>query len=242
MAKPQRRCIFCGGTGLTREHIWADWLKKFVPRPHTFTRHTLDRQKHDEISGKIIGWSKKGRLNRSGDPRSQKMPVVCMTCNTGWMSKLQELAKPILAPLIIGNWTDLDVISQKTLSAWATMFVMVYEWADEETLASTQDERTYFKSNRTPPNHWMIWMGRYTGKKQIPCKHTGMRVQDMGLPLSSPNADGFLNVIRRLTHSLLGRFFFTHLAPRHLLSLPTLIGLMMLTSASIAFGQFKSFL
>ena len=100
------------------------------------------------------------------------------------------------------------MISQKTLSAWATMFVMVYEWADEETLASTQDERTYFKSNRTPPNHWMIWMGRYTGKKQIPCKHTGMRVQDMGLPLSSPNADGFFECNTQINTFVVGEVLF----------------------------------
>src|SRR6266566_295420 len=32
MPKPQGRCIFCGRTGLTKEHIWADWLKKFIPK------------------------------------------------------------------------------------------------------------------------------------------------------------------------------------------------------------------
>ena len=34
-AKPvesQGRCIFCGGTGLSKEHIWSDWLKSLIPR------------------------------------------------------------------------------------------------------------------------------------------------------------------------------------------------------------------
>ena len=30
MSKPQKRCIFCGATGMSREHIWGDWLKKHV--------------------------------------------------------------------------------------------------------------------------------------------------------------------------------------------------------------------
>jgi hypothetical protein len=30
MSKPQKRCTFCGATGMSKEHIWGDWLKKHV--------------------------------------------------------------------------------------------------------------------------------------------------------------------------------------------------------------------
>ena len=30
--KPPGRCIFCGKVGLTKEHMWADWLRSYIPR------------------------------------------------------------------------------------------------------------------------------------------------------------------------------------------------------------------
>jgi hypothetical protein len=38
MARPQRFCIFCHKPGLTYEHVWPDWLKKYVPK--NMTDHT----------------------------------------------------------------------------------------------------------------------------------------------------------------------------------------------------------
>ena len=32
MADHQTFCIFCGGTPLSREHIWADWLRRYIPK------------------------------------------------------------------------------------------------------------------------------------------------------------------------------------------------------------------
>jgi len=32
LVKPHGRCIFCGGTGLSKEHIWSDWLSGLIPR------------------------------------------------------------------------------------------------------------------------------------------------------------------------------------------------------------------
>jgi hypothetical protein len=37
MAKKQGQCIFCGGLGLTREHIWADWASAYIKK--NVTRH-----------------------------------------------------------------------------------------------------------------------------------------------------------------------------------------------------------
>ncbi len=32
MANPQGRCVFCGGTPVTKEHVWSDWLDEVIPR------------------------------------------------------------------------------------------------------------------------------------------------------------------------------------------------------------------
>jgi hypothetical protein len=49
MSKPQGKCIFCDGYGLTKEHIWAKWLNPYLPKNvvnHKFFSeiYTLDDQ------------------------------------------------------------------------------------------------------------------------------------------------------------------------------------------------------
>lgn len=134
MARPQRFCIFCGGAGLTREHVWADWLKKYVPKdmPEHTALFAIVHPTHSEPS----------RRKRSGDLQSRRLRVVCKSCNTGWMCRLQERAKPYLLPLIQGEVTAFDLDAQTILSAWVAMFVMVAEHFNPYTVTTSQEQRS----------------------------------------------------------------------------------------------------
>src|SRR5205085_373803 len=101
-----------------------------------------------------------GKLERPGDPHSQRLRVVCGYCNNNWMGRLQERAKRILLPLVVGDWTDLSAIDQSTLAAWITMTVMVREAANPPTMTSTQTERFAFRQDQSPLDNWSIWIGR----------------------------------------------------------------------------------
>lgn len=68
---------------------------------------------------------------RSGEPQSGRLRVVCASCNNGWMSDLQQEAKPHLLPLIKGETYLLHRNAQKTLAAWIAMFAMVAEHVDK---------------------------------------------------------------------------------------------------------------
>ena len=37
MSKPAGKCVFCDKPGLTKGHVWPDWLNNILPR--TATRH-----------------------------------------------------------------------------------------------------------------------------------------------------------------------------------------------------------
>ncbi len=152
-ARPQRLCIFCGRPRLTREHVWADWLKRYIPKTaanYSYLSATL-HPAHSEFQRKKI----------SGDLRSRKLRVVCTSCNTGWMSQLQERAKPYLLPLIHGDTTAFYTDAQQLLSAWIAMFVMVAEHFDRYKVVSTNRERRYLRKELRAPPNWRIWIGDY---------------------------------------------------------------------------------
>jgi hypothetical protein len=160
MARPQRFCIFCGKPGLTREHVWADWLKRFIPKTAAnYSRFVATAHPtHTEFKRKMV----------SGDLRSQRLKVVCKSCNNGWMSRLQERTKSLLLPFLNGEVTVMDVHQQEILAAWIAMFVMVAEYFDPYKVATPQSERDYLMENQKTPPNWKIWFGDLDEKSHWP--------------------------------------------------------------------------
>jgi hypothetical protein len=152
-ARGRRLCLFCAGPGLSREHIWADWLKAYIKKDDP--RHEISSLFHPAPQRpEMIKEIKK----QEGDVRSRRLRVVCKTCNNGWMSRLQNRAKPILIPLLTGESATLSILDQQIIAAWATMTVMVGEYIKAETAVITQSERDHLRLTNTPPPTWKIWI------------------------------------------------------------------------------------
>jgi hypothetical protein len=131
--KPPGRCIFCDSLGVTQEHMWADWLRSYIPRTlaETRTRSALIHLDGDKTTF----------INRTGDPHSRRIKCVCRKCNNEWMSRLQEDSKPFLVPMLTGEeQVTLHRRAQTILSAWIAMTVMVAEHADKEKIAISSAE------------------------------------------------------------------------------------------------------
>jgi hypothetical protein len=147
------RCIFCGATGLSKEHVWADWLKAYIPK---------DMAEHSSMSALLHPTHADRKTKKiAGDPRSRRLRVVCRACNNEWMSRLQTATKPYLLPLVLGEVTALDVNAQATLAAWIAMFVMVAEHFDRAKVATPQSERDFLRKREKTPSTWRIWIGDY---------------------------------------------------------------------------------
>lgn len=155
MAKSQRFCIYCGGSPLTKEHLYAAWLRPYVPvrtlHSHGIEAHNLWRHKPE----KTVSW-------RAGDSHSRTIRVVCKTCNEGWMSNIQQSAKPYLIPILTNSAARLTRVAQKTLAGWAAMMVMTGEFIDREMIAIPQSERDHLRTTKLPPKGWRIWLASHT--------------------------------------------------------------------------------
>lgn len=60
----------------------------------------------------------------------ERCRVACKGCNSGWMSGLDDWAKPILAPLIGGKPFVLTPHNRKILATWAAKTASTAEHGD----------------------------------------------------------------------------------------------------------------
>lgn len=157
MSKPRKICIFCGNTGMSKEHIWGKWLKDYVRQ---------DLLKHGMFTQVV---NRPGTPNtehlriKSGDPLQSKVRVVCMKCNNEWLSVIQDRTKPHLIPLFTGTTRVLGAEAQESLATWITMATMTAEHlvGDPRQRAISQADREFLWRNGKPPAEWRILIGRY---------------------------------------------------------------------------------
>src|SRR5262245_4657141 len=117
-------CIFCNRNDakLTREHIWADWLTAYVTKDlinYEAAKVTVHRRgiPDDVLSNKV-----------AGDPKSRRVKCVCVSCNTGWMKRIQDLAKPIVVPMLEGERVMIGRKERRIIAPWIAMAVMCSEF------------------------------------------------------------------------------------------------------------------
>jgi hypothetical protein len=158
---PPGRCISCNSLGLTREHMWADWLRDYIPR---------ERIEHYTAFKTFVPDKAEQTLKRrTGDPHSTRIKCVCRKCNNEWMGKLQENAKPYLVPMLEGKNISLFRNGQNAIAAWATMMVMVSEYLEKDqgmVAIPSADRHWLYKQHRPPSSRWRIWIGQHRRQMQ----------------------------------------------------------------------------
>lgn len=148
-------CIYCGGTPLSHEHMFANWLRDYIPREMEHHKAQFTVTFPDK--------SESATILKTGDPYARRLRCVCLGCNTGWMSKLQQDVKPYLIPMLTGEAASLGRKAQKLISAWIVMTMMTAEFIDKSMVAVPQVERGYLREFLRPPKTWRIWIGSISG-------------------------------------------------------------------------------
>ena len=148
MPNPQRRCAFCGRTGMTKQHVFGDRLLAFLEKK-TSSHYVIDTLPDDIRVKKVDGniWSK--RLRR-----------VCPDCNGGWMRSLEERSFPILSELLLGE-AAIPESYCKTLAARLSQIIMVADPSvPDDHWAVHQVDRTTLRLTGEAPSGWLIFLCR----------------------------------------------------------------------------------
>jgi hypothetical protein len=162
-----RSCAFCRRPArMTNEHVWGNWLKPYVHRianKHILHQTTVDVQGSERH---------KLEIRAGASPLHSKVPVVCGDCNSTWLGRIQETAKPHLLPLVEGRENVLvGPAAQKAIATWATMATITGEFIHRKlaSIAISHEAREVFKDMRAPFASWRIWIGYYHRLKWDGC-------------------------------------------------------------------------
>jgi len=114
---------------------------------------------------------KVARLSRNGEITTWEKETpdlvvknVCrFDCNAGWMSVIEDMAKPIMTPMIAGEPIALSTEQQVIIAIWTIKTAMVLDSMDGGGHFYSQDDRYNFRETRDPGAYISIWLGHYGG-------------------------------------------------------------------------------
>jgi len=164
------RCIFCGSTPLTHEHVFSRWTHRFLP-PRSMRKYYVVRVDAQ------VDRSDRFLIKRAGDIRDWQIQCVCeTTCNNGWMRRrIENTARPIMMPLIDGEaalkgeTTRIFPHQQKIIASWAVLKAMIAEYDAHSWVTTHHSQRQYLGRVTAPPPHgWTVWIGPYLRVNWLP--------------------------------------------------------------------------
>lgn len=149
-----RSCIWCGGTPVTAEHVWPQWIAKYLPKvkaPHLVIAEVEGQARAVEFRGERL-------------PFTTVVRCVCEQCNPGWMHELETTAEPILTPVIEGRAQTWHEWRQAVAATWAFKTAIMIEQAGRSDLRAIPREiYPGFPRWLRPPAFAQVWAAAYAG-------------------------------------------------------------------------------
>ena len=145
----KRSCLFWGATPVTSEHAIPLWTGNVIPGTTPWIHGHKERQGDNPIRE----WMK--------SVPDLKCNAACEECNQGWMSKLEDRAKPVLTPLIQGTPTRLEPHVLETICFWALKTILMVDRcsdAGRQNLPATLFSELFAIQNVLPTAY--VWIGR----------------------------------------------------------------------------------
>jgi hypothetical protein len=183
-------CIFCGQTDSPQHK--EDVLPKWIARPWP---DSYIQVKAIKTGRKFVARGHLGIVARG----------PCQRCNNTWMSQLENVAKPLLLPMMQGEQTELTPDSQRLLARWLTKTCMMIDLAStphESRFFRPRDHKRFFANQDIPPNT-SVYIGSYDAPG------VGVKTRDYSLTFDIPGRSDGIGQISAFCETLaLGRAVF----------------------------------
>jgi hypothetical protein len=207
----RRKCAFCPADAVETggEHMWDAWINEALPetRYRARKRYTLDSR----------------LIEYDTDSLNEKLPVVCVRCNNGWMSVLSLKVKDRFSRAMLdAEPFSLGARDAAILAAFTFMKAVVTNYIESNYEPFfTRAARERFRVSLTLPLLLKAWFAAFQGEARMSTKSNFViySTSEPG-PLFGLEFGGFTYVVGKLGLQLLApRWKHVHHRGRPLLSL-----------------------
>jgi hypothetical protein len=142
------RCIFCGGSPTTEEHLVADWVLRAFAR---------SKKPQFALAGTIVA---PGQMRLEAAEPVSTAQVVCARCNNGWMSRIDNAAAQVLRPLVQGQ-TAVDLVAgaQQAVAGWIFKSALTFDALQTGNAGPLVGLRGDFAASHRAPPGCTIYLG-----------------------------------------------------------------------------------
>jgi hypothetical protein len=102
---------------------------------------------------------------------------VCASCNNGWVSQLEDAAKPVLLDMILDKRRAFTRAEAQAVARWATKTVLMYQQFEPARCSFVEDHYRTFYRKRRPLDDTVLYVGRTTSRQAA----LGMRADSLHL-------------------------------------------------------------
>jgi hypothetical protein len=143
----EESCLFCDSTDMTEEHLLPDWVFRAFQRTR---RPRINVLRH--LPG--------GGFDDYHGPRQETAKLLCRSCNSGWVSRLDNVASQLLKPLIRGEGPVLLApVDQTNIAAWTLKVAIVNDVAARRGPGRLREHAPTLMKDGVPPDFFEVWHG-----------------------------------------------------------------------------------
>jgi hypothetical protein len=161
-------CLFCQRSGhakMTREHAYPNWVLQLLPGEKAGTTLYLS----NKLPEFLRAWWKRDETGVTVKP-------VCKQCIEGWMSRLEEDARRIIGPLVLGNGEhDLTADDKARAIAWTVKTWMMFDVASrkEHRMVFSPEDRKHLMETLQPHAglNATVFLAHYIGPREMNADH-----------------------------------------------------------------------
>lgn len=142
----RKACVFCekllSTAGRAKEDVIPKWLLKHLG---------LDKSRDLIASSHLTDTGIQLKTPRIQGSHTILQGGVCASCNNGWMSDLEDQAKPLITKMGIGESTNLTQKDCEFVSYWIFKTLSLWHLTSNYRKLQSPRDFTYLYLNRTPP-------------------------------------------------------------------------------------------
>jgi hypothetical protein len=156
-----RLCFYCRTErARTVEHIFGTQFVKVLAEDPNFETPT---ETHVAQRGGPILRTLIGKFTRKGHPTVEFTIKVGRDCNSRWMSRVDDRAAPVVAPMIRGHKTTINSEMRARLAAWAIKTALSGRYAEDPPKIIEDEWVDALRTTELPIPEWHVWIGVFDG-------------------------------------------------------------------------------